>query len=356
VVAFLQFLMKRLLAILATLLVITLLLYGFVMLYSPEERAMLYVNKVRETEQGINPNIITGIINRKGFNDPFPVQYGRWLLNLIRGDWGWSPSARGLVLPVLISQSQATLELTLFSLLTFIPLGLLLGAAAGWWQNRRFDHIFRSLSFVATAVPPFILALILLDVFYVGLNWFAPERLGTTLSLFIHSPDYTVYTGLLTVDGLLNQRPDISLEALRHLVMPVFTLGLYHWATLGRITRVGMIEELQKDYIVTARAKGVRQVGIFRKHAFTNALVPALSSSALSASSLVTGVFVIEAIYNIHGISFLIRNALGQGIMDLPAVLGFIIYSVIMVLVIMFVMEVFLAIVDPRYREGAEGA
>ena len=112
---------------------------------------------------------------------------------------------------------------------------------------------------IATSLPPFILALVLMSIFYVDLYWFAPERASSEISYFITTDQFRQYTGFLTIDGLLNGRPDITLDAFRHLAMPVFTLAIAHWATLGRVTRATMIEELQQDYVVAARARGVPQ-------------------------------------------------------------------------------------------------
>jgi ABC-type dipeptide/oligopeptide/nickel transport system permease component len=133
--------------------------------------------------------------------------------------------------------------------------------------------------------------------------------------------------------------------------MPVLTLSLFHWATLGLVTRTAMIEENSKDYILTAVSKGLSGRQVYRRHAFRNVLAPALNSSALSAVSLVTGVFVVESIYDYKGVSYLVRNALLAPAIDIPVVMGFTIYAVLMVLAIMFVLDLLQALADPRYRE-----
>ncbi|MCA9978501.1 MAG: ABC transporter permease, partial [Anaerolineales bacterium] len=160
------------------------------------------------------------------------------------------------------------------------------------------------------------------------------------------------YTGFLTLDGLLNGRIDVTLDAFRHLVLPVFTLSLAHWATLGRVTRVAMIEEIDKEYITSARARGLYNRSVVWRHAFRNALLPALTSSLLSAASLVTGVFVVEVIFSIKGLSELITKGIGAFTPDTPLALGFAVYSVLLVLPIMMVLDLLKAIVDPRLREG----
>jgi peptide/nickel transport system permease protein len=204
---------------------------------------------------------------------------------------------------------------------------------------------------LSTSTPSFILALVLLSVFYVQLDWFAPGRISFDYSMEISEETFRQVTGMLTVDSLLNGRPDIFWDACRHLVMPVFTLSLYHWATLGRIARTSMINERGREYIVSARARGLGERRVVWRHAFRNMLSPSLTSIALSATSIITGVFVVEIIFNFNGVSKVILSAMG-GVPDAPAALGFAVYSVLMVLILMFILDVLQALLDPRIREG----
>lgn len=324
------------------------------MLTPAETRATLYLPKrlpSRLTEEQYQ-KLIQIRIEKYHLNDPYPVQYAYWISSLLQGTWGYSPIMQTDVLTALLLRTPATAELTIFSLLLFIPLGLISGVIAGGRQNKTTDHQFRLTAFVATSLPPFILALLLLSVFYVSLYWFPPERISLSNSFLINSDNFRSYTGLITLDGLLNGRPDISLDAARHLVLPVITLSLVHWATLGRVTRAAMIEELHKEYITAARARGIKERQVIWRHAFRNILAPALTTSTLSAATLVTGVYVVEIIFNFHGISELAVRSMNT-IPDAPAALGFALYSVIAVLMMMFALDIFQAILDPRIREGA---
>jgi peptide/nickel transport system permease protein len=228
---------------------------------------------------------------------------------------------------------------------------LVSGAVAASRRFQMFDHTFRLAAFTATSLPPFILAIMLLVVFYVGLYWFPPERLSTNISQDVRSPAFTAYTGLMTVDGFLNGRPDISEDAARHLVLPVVTLSLLHWATLGRVTRATMIEELNKEYIIAARGRGIPSRRVVWRHAFRNALSPSLTSTALSAASLFTGVFMTEIIFSFHGLSRFIVGAV-YATPDTPAVMGFAIYSVIVVLLLMLMLDVIDVLVNPHFHRG----
>ncbi len=350
------FFIRRFTGIGLTLLVVTVLLYGVAMTFSPEDRAQLYFpqNTKRDISETAINNIRKNIIARYGLDAPFPVQYGLWIAAMARGDWGWSVTANDFVLPALLRLTPATAELSFFSVVIFIPLGLLAGGYAGAHSGRKEDHTFRLAAFTAASLPPFILAILLMAVFYVGLHWFPPGRISDGTRMMINEGGMRTMTGMLTIDALLNGRSDIFLEALRHLVLPVITLSLYHWATLGRISRAAMIEELGKDYVVAARARGLKERRVIWRHALRNTLIPALTSSALSAATLVTGVFVVEAIFNIKGVSYFLRNALITATPDLPAALGFTIYSVLMVLGFMLFLDLLQAALDPRFRAGME--
>lgn len=350
----LRFLLRRLAAIPLTLLVITAFLYGIVMLSPPDERASLYLPpnlpSIMTAEK--LQNTIDAIIDRHGLDDPYPLQYVRWLGRLLRGEWGWSPALQGDVLEALRRRVPVTIELALFSLLALIPLGLISGVAAGWREGTRFDNSFRLAAFTATSLPPFIVGLFLLSIFYVGLRWFPPGRTGI-IELSLQSvTTFQHYTGLLVLDGLLNRRFDVVIDALRHLALPVFTLSLVHWATLARITRASIIDVRDQEYIASARSRGLLPRSIVWRHAFRNAIGPALTSSALSAASLVSGVYVIEVIFNFKGLSELIVRGV-EGGPDAPLALGFAVFSVLLVLPIMFMLDVLRAWVDPRLHAEA---
>ncbi len=346
----LRFLIRRLIAIPITLLIVTLMLFGILMLAPPEVRAAPYLPD-RLPPHVDEEHVIQRIIRDRGLADPFLVQYGRWISALLRGDWGYTPILNGPILEAMVARTPVTAELALYASLAFIPLGLICGGIAAARPNRPSDTGFRFVAFLGTSVPPFILGLWLLAIFYVALHWFAPMRLGLVQSQLVRSSEFTSFTGLLTIDGLLNRRPDVTLDALRHLVLPVATLAFSHWATLGRLTRASMVEESERPYITAARARGIPTRRIVWRHAFRNAMVPALNSTALSAASLVTGVFVVEVVFGFHGISELITDAL-VGNPDVYLAVGFAVFSVLLVLPIMLILDIIQAVVDPRIREG----
>jgi peptide/nickel transport system permease protein len=350
----LQFFVRRLLAVVITLFIITAVIYAIVLMAPVESRAQLYLGKRLRNNlpQEILERHIEYIIEEHGLDDPYPVQYFRWISELLRGNWGWSPVLRADVLDVLLKRTPATLELTLYSLLLFIPLGLFTGALAGWNRRRLSDHAFRLFAFVGTSIPPFILGLVFISIFYVGLHLFLPGYLSTDQSMAVRGSGFKTITGLLTVDGLLNGMPDVSGDAARHLVMPVVTLSVFHWATLGRVTRASIIEEANKGYVTAARARGLPRGRILWGHAVPNVLVPSLTTSALGAAALITGVYVIEAVFGWPGVSKLITNSMWYP--DVAMAAGFAVYSVLAVLAVMILLDIIQIFADPRLRQVEE--
>lgn len=353
----LRYFVSRLLTIPITLFFITTVLYGAIILTPPEVRVGMYLresNRFDMMTEKQQEQIRKVWIERYHLDDPYPVQYGIWAGNLLQGNWGYSATAHDQVLAALLRRTPVSAELALYAMLIYIPLGLYAGGIAGWKSGQRADRNFRMAAFTATSLPTFIVALLLLAVFYVMVNWFPPERLSNEFSQVVRSDAFRSYTGLVTIDGLLNGRPDVTLDALRHLFLPVVTLSLFHWATLGRITRARMIEELQKEYVTAAKARGLPDRALVWTHAFRNTLSPALASSVLSAASLLTGVYVVEVIFNFKGLSELAVLAMGR-VIDAPLALGFAIYSAIAVLVMMTVLDLLQAAFNPKVREGLGG-
>jgi len=347
---FFKFILKRLVAVPVTLFIITLVLYGVVMMMPKEARIDLYMPQSKSVFPGWQDRAREKIIERHHLNDPYPVQYYYWARSLFEGDWGYSPSLDKNVLPELIRRTPVTFELIFYALVMQIPLGLI----AGVWSARKKDHpvdyVTRLTAFIAASLPEFILALILLSIFYVALQWLPPERLSINNHLFVQSGSFKVFTGFLTMDGLLNNRIDVTIDAFRHLILPIFTLTFAHWATLTRITRIQVLEELKKEYITAAYARGLSEKTVIWKHAFRNALGPVLTSSAISAATLVTSVYIVEKIFNLKGVSDLVTKY-GPMVPDSAAVLGFAVYSTLIVLGLMLILDILQAIFIPQIKE-----
>lgn len=351
-----RFILLRLLLVPITLIVVTASLMGLLTVIPAQVRAMQYLpTRVLQETYNLNMDELRLVTERyiqlHHLDDPFPLQYADWVVGVFTHNGAYSPTAKGDALDALLRRTPVTAELTLYSLLLFIPLGIISGLRAGWWQGERRDSRFRLEAYLATSLPPFITALILLSIFYVFLGWFPPGRLATEVSQQVLSPSFHHFTGLMTIDGLLNGRFDVFLDSVRHLVLPVITVSLLYWATLGRIVRTTIIGERRKEYLTAARSRGIPERRLLWRHALRNVLSPALSSTALSAASLFTGIFMVEIIFDLKGVADLVVSSSKIGL-DVPIAMGFCLYSVCVVLVIMFVLDVLRAILDPRSRES----
>lgn len=348
---FLEFLLRRIVYAALSFVVITMVLYGAVMLVPAEARAQLYIPKGKGGER-ISANFVRVMIREHHLDDPYPIQYGYWLKGMLDGTWGFSPTLQEEVLPALLRRTPVTLELALYSLLFFIPLGLWSGLMAGWRPGGIFDSVFRGAAFLSLSMPPFILAMILMAIFYAKLSWFPPGRLDIMLDMQLARESFRAYTGMMTIDGILNGRLDVTANAFKHLVLPVFTLSIFHWATLGRIARTMIIGERRKEYLLAAKARGISEREVLGKHALRSILAPSLTGIALSAASIVTGVYVVEVIFLMNGISNVVVAAMSTQ-PDAPAVLGFAVYSVIIIIGLMFMLDILQVAVDPRVRAEA---
>jgi ABC-type dipeptide/oligopeptide/nickel transport system permease component len=350
------FLLRRLLFVPITLLVITAVLYAIVMLVPPERRAYLYLPPKANPEEVLPDSpLIQGLIEKYHLRDPFPVQYLGWLGRLLQGNWGWSFAAKREVLPFLLIRTPVTLELLLYSTLLFIPAGLLTGVLAATRRGRGTDHGVQLAAFVGTSIPAFVMAIIMMSLFYVRLHWFPLDRISDATGVAMRQLNFQYYTGMLTIDSLLNGRPDIALEALHHLALPALVLAVAQWATLSRITRTSVLEEIDRDYVTVAHAKGLKGRHVIWGHATRNALVPILTASALSAAALVSNLYLVEVLFNFHGVSdiFLITTAQASqfGTFDPAPALGLAVYTVVLVLIIMLALDIVQALVNPMLGE-----
>lgn len=183
---FLQFLIRRFLAIPISLLVITTVIYGGVVLTTPPEvRASIYMpeTRARLTEEQRQKQINL-IIKRYHLNEPFPIQYSYWVVSLVRGEWGYSPSLNNDVLPALLQRTPATAELAFYSALLFIPLGLLAGVLAGWRQRGKFDSVFSFARF-SGYIHAFLHSCACPDFLF--LHWAWLVRSGAAVDVLIHA-------------------------------------------------------------------------------------------------------------------------------------------------------------------------
>ncbi len=344
-----QYILRRLLVLPVILLLVTLVLFVMILQVPVEQRVMVYMpsTKPNITAEEFQ-ELMEATIERYGLDRPLFHQYFDWLGNLVSGQWGFSPSWRELVLDGLARRAPATLELTLFAMAPSIVLALVLGTVAARRRNGLPDHLVRAATFVGWALPPFILALVLMNVLYAWPGWFPPGRMSAWVSPIIRSDQFRTYTGLLTVDALLNGNLRIFFDALRHLVLPALTLAIAEWALLTRIMRSSLLDVLGQDYVTTARAKGLKESEVVGLHARPNAILPLISAGAVVTSLLISGVVVVEVIFNLNGIGRWAAIAILQ--YDVPVAVGFALFSCVVTVLASLAADILYGVVDPRVR------
>ncbi|MDI6771196.1 MAG: ABC transporter permease [bacterium] len=336
------FVVRRLLLLPLVAFGVTLLIFGLLQMLSPQMRAALYVTDPRQLRA------VDSIIRTHGLDKPFHTQYVGWLGRVVRGDLGWSETAKMPVARAIGTFFPATLELTIFAVVPILVVGIWLGTLSAVHRDRVVDHFSRFFAISGTSMPTFVWGLLLLMVFYGAWQLFPPGRLSLEPNMYVLSQQFRPYTRLMTVDALLNGQLWIFVDALRHLALPVLTLSLVSCATLVRVTRSSMLETLRQDYVRTARAKGLNDGVVVNKHARKNAMIPVVTMSALLFVGLLNGVAITETVFGYPGIGLWGVNAAIQ--LDAAAVAGFALFNALLLVVGNLAADILYALIDPRIR------
>jgi peptide/nickel transport system permease protein len=344
---FRTYIIRRLLLLIPVLLGVSFLIFGILQLFSPIERASLYVTDA--SQFGNLPEIV----EKYGLNDPIWQQYGSWINQVIHGNLGWSRVVNMPVIEAIGHFLPATLELALFATPLIILGGIFLGTKAAAHKDKPIDHATRFGAIIGWSLPTFWFGLILLMVFYGFFSGLLPpERLGTEMSIVVHSEEFTRYTSVNTIDAILNGNVRVLADSLRHLVLPVITLTVVNIAFIMRLMRSSMLESLGKGYILTARAKGLDERTVVNKHARRNALIPVLTVSGYLFAAIVNGVVITESIFAFKGLGWWAWQSAIR--LDIPSVLGFALFSAVLFVLTNLVVDLLYARLDPRVRLGGQ--
>jgi peptide/nickel transport system permease protein len=340
----LAFIARRFLLLIFVLFGISVLLFGILMTFSPERRAATYVTSPQQAKD------IPKIIKQFGLDDPFYIQYFRWMKEVLRGNMGWSLVASRPVGEAFWNYFPVTLEMNLFAAPIVIIFGIWLGTLSGVKRDTWVDHTTRILAIVGWSLPTFLFALVLLMIFYGYFQLFSPGVLSDQLTMFIiDNPDkFTRFTGLYTIDGILNGRFDIALDAFAHLILPILTYVIVVVALNMRVMRSGMIEELSKEYVMTARAKGADKKTIHIKHARRNALLPVVTVAGQLVAMSMEGSIAVEVVFNRHGIGWWLAESAVQ--LDMPVLLCICLFMGIVFVITNLTLDILYAYIDPRIR------
>lgn len=269
------------------------------------------------TAAGIMPTeeLVEETREELGLNDPLPTQYLRWLRNCLRGDFGKSYTLNKPVTELLLGRLWPTVKLTLLSmglmLLLAVPLGMLSAVYKDWW----IDYLVRGMTFVGCAMPNFWVGLLLMLAFCVRIKAF----------------------------------PVISSAGdLRSIFLPALTLALAMSSKYTRQVRTAVLEEMNQDYVVGARARGVRESVILWRNVFPNALLPLITMFGLSVGSLLGGTSVVEVIFSYPGLGNLAVSAITSS--DYNLIQGYVLWLALIYMVINLLVDASYGAVDPRMR------
>jgi len=339
------YIVRRLILLIPVLFGVTLFIFGVTMLFSPAQRAALYVYDARQLAD------LPAIIELYGLDQPFLSQYTTWIGQVFSGNLGWSKIVSMPVWDAIWHYLPASLELAIFATPAIILIGVFLGTTAAAHKDKPADHSTRVLAIFGWSLPTFWFGLMLLMVFYGLLRGFLPpDRLSVQMNIVVNSAEFIRYTRINTIDAILNLNGPVLVDALRHLILPVVTLSVVQVAFIMRLMRSSMLEALGKGYILTAKAKGLDQRVVVNKHARRNALIPVITISGYLFAALANGVVITETIFLFKGIGWWAWQAAVN--LDIPAVLGFALFNACLFVMVNLVVDILYTRVDPRVRLG----
>lgn len=265
-----------------------------------------------------------------GLDQPFFVQYVRFLGNFSQGNFGISYEQARPVATIIAERAPATLELALVSGTLALGMGIALGVFTAINRNGIASNLIMSLSLVGVSLPTFLIGILLIYVFSVQLGWLPSFGRGETVAL----GSWT--TGFLTASGL------------KALILPAITLGLYQMTLIMRLVRSEMLEVLRADYVRFARARGLSERAVHFRHALKNTLVPVITVTGLQLGSIIAFAIITETVFQWPGIGLLFINAIQ--FVDIPVMAAYLMLISVMFVVINLIVDLLYFYIDPRLR------
>ena len=313
-----------------------------------------------------NAQICDAFNERYGLNEPIPVQFVLYMSQIVRGDLGESIRQGRPVTEILIERLPTTIELATYSLIFASIAGVALGLVSALRRNSRTDVTTMFGAILGVSIPIFVLALLMQFIFAVvlkgtifqlppsgrlspGLDYMTiPEAWGLTDVQGLPRALLDFLSGIYTVSFTITLQWQALVDAIQHLILPVIALGTISLAIIARITRSSLLEVLGLDYIRTARAKGVSERSVLRRHAFRNAMLPVVTIIGLQLGLLLAGAVLTETVFNLTGVGRTMYEAIvGR---DYIVVQGFTLVIAVIYLVVNLIVDISYAFLDPRIR------
>jgi peptide/nickel transport system permease protein len=282
-----------------------------------------------------------------GLDRPILAQYWDYLSGVFHGDFGTTQTDNQSVGHVILVRGAATLELSFWAVLIALLLGIPLGRVAARYRDRLPDVGLRLFAVLCYAMPVFFFGLLLQLLFAIKLGWLPPSgRASVDVDLAINnvSPNTHIYLISAIQYGNLADLWDV----IKHAILPGLTLGLLVGGIFLRLVRVNLLQTLRSDYVEAARARGISERWVVRKHAFRNALIPVVTVMGLQIATLLGGAVLTEDTFNWQGLGYQLTQYLEQR--DYIAVQGIVTAIAVVVAIASFVIDVIAALIDPRVR------
>ncbi len=265
-----------------------------------------------------------------GLNDPFPVQFARFVNGAVRGDFGISYQHKRSVAELIAKRLPATVELSFISALFALLIGVPMGVYTGLHRDSPISRIFLTISLIGISLPTFLIGILLIYLFAVLLGWLPSFGRGEVVMIGGWS------TGLLTVTGL------------KALIMPVITLSLFQMTLIMRLVRSEMLEVLRTDYIKFARARGLANRAVNFGHALKTTLVPVITITGLQLGSIIAFAIITETVFQWPGMGLMFIQAINE--VDIPVMAAYLCMIALFFVVINLIVDLLYYAVDPRLR------
>jgi peptide/nickel transport system permease protein len=323
-----NFLARRLLQTIVVIIGVTFL--AFMSLHISGDPTALFVNERASKEE------FERVRHLLGFDRPLPEQYISYVLNLLRGDFGNSLKFDSPSLPLVMERLPATLELTFSAMLISTLLAIPIGIIAATRRGTPWDGGTMLLAITGQSMPSFWFGLMMILLFGLTLRWLPISGRVAVIDPLLAGD---VGTALRNIPA-----------AVRYLILPSLTVGLYSLSRNARLVRSSMLEVLPQEYVTTARAKGLSERAVILRHAFRNALIPIVTMLGLEFGFLLSGVVVTETVFSWPGVGRLVYNAIVQR--DIPLVQTSVVVFSLMFVIVNLLVDMLYAVLDPRIRLG----
>jgi peptide/nickel transport system permease protein len=287
-----------------------------------------------------SPTVVAAAHKRLGYDDPIPVQYVHYIDHAVAGNLGTSLNTGNPVTSDIGSFLPASLELMLAAIVIATPVALLIGvASAARWKG---STVIRVGSIVFASAPAFVLSVLFVLLFYSRLHWLPAG--GRTS--YLNAPSGP--TGLLTVDGLLAGEPNVTWDAIQHLILPAVALALVPGVAVGRVLRGALLTNMRSEHVRAARGRGLTETALVLRHCLRNSAGSALAMSGLQLGAIFASLVVVETVFAWPGLGNYLSQAIPKG--DFPVITGVTLLLGAMYVVVNTVVDILQAVADPRIR------